>query len=133
MTTPFANLEKKLSSSIDRMYAENTRIIRKTKGEIFSSVADGSRPPVDVVGVIDINPMTIVAQDQGQYDGFQPSFAANRIHVSYKYGVFADKDEWPRQDDRIVALDRTGTPTYRVTRDAEDDGIGRVLCICVPE
>ncbi|WP_420408693.1 hypothetical protein [Hoeflea sp.] len=133
MTTPFADLEILVSDAVDSLMAEPTRIIRKKRGEIFAGTADGARATVDVVGVVDLNPLTVVAQDQGQYDGFQPTLAANKVHVSYKHGVFASRDAWPKQDDRIVALVRAGPPTYRVTKDAEDDGIGRVLCICVPE
>ncbi|RWM29408.1 hypothetical protein [Mesorhizobium sp.] len=133
MTTPFAELEKQVSAEIDAHHGELTRVVRKASGQYFSRVADGGRANVDIIGVLDFNPVMARPKDQGQYDGFQPGVAGDRIHVSYTASRFADRAAWPADGDEIWLLDpvRLGAK-LRVTR-TDPDGLGRIVCICVPE
>ncbi|TIS37509.1 hypothetical protein [Mesorhizobium sp.] len=132
MSTPFADLETLVSAEVDALMGEPTRVVRKVPGQYFSRSADGSRADVDVIGVVDYNPVMARPKDQGQYDGFQPGVAGDRIHVSYTDSRFADRAAWPADGDEIWLLDpaRLGVK-LRVTR-ADADELGRVVCICVP-
>ncbi|WP_378952078.1 hypothetical protein [Mesorhizobium sp. ANAO-SY3R2] len=133
MISEFADLEKLVSEAVDDVMGEPTRIVRKVKGEFLSRSADGSRAPLDVDGVVDFNPVLAKPMDMGQYDGYQPTTAADRIHVSYSEQVFADgKSAWPKDQDEIhlLAPERAGQ-ALRVTR-VDPDGLGRLVCVCVP-
>jgi hypothetical protein len=131
MTTPFAELEKIASDTIDDHMGEPTRIVRKVAGQYFSRSADGSRPPLEVVGIVDFNPVVARPKDQGQYDGYQPELSGDRIIVSYATTRFASRTDWPAKDDEIELLDpdRAGMK-LRVTR-PDPDGLGRLVCACV--
>lgn len=130
MTTLFADLEALVSNAVDRFHGEETVILRQQKGQYFAGTADSSRPETTVVGVIDKNPVTAKPQDEGTYDGFQPTVGADRYHVSYDKRLFASRAEWPAQGDFIQPVDNASIPKLKVTRAPEDDGIGRILCIC---
>lgn len=129
--TVFSELEEDLSVELDVMYAERTQILRQTKGEYFASSVAAPDPADLVVGIIDLNPLVVTVQDQSQYDGMQPLLAGIKVHISYDLSVFADRSAWPVQNDLIKALDMEGQPEYKITR-AEPDGVGRILCVCVP-
>lgn len=130
MTTLFADLEALVSSAVDRFHGERTMIIRQQKGQYFAGTADSSRPGIEKVGVIDKNPVLAKPQDEGTYDGFSPSVGADRYHVSYDKRLFATRQEWPAQGDFIEPVNNSSVPKLKVTRPPEDDGIGRILCIC---
>lgn len=132
MTTPFADLEKLVSVEVDALMGELTRVVRKVSGQYFSRSADGGRADIDVIGVVDYNPIMARPKDQGQYDGFQPGLAADKIHVSYTDSRFASRDAWPVDGDEIWLLDPTRSGVkLRVTR-SDPDELGRIVCICVP-
>jgi len=129
MTTLFADLEALVSSAVDHFHGERTVIIRQQKGQYFAGSADSSRPPLEKVGVIDKNPVTAAPQDQGAYDGFQPTVGADRYHVSYDKRRFAGRAEGPVQGDFSQPLANASIPKLKVTKPPEDDGSGRILCI----
>lgn len=130
MISLFAELESMVSEAIDGVYGEPTRIDRFKKGDVFAASADGSRPSKTVIGIVDFNPVTVTTKDEGSYDGFQPNIAADRIHVSYDLSLFQDATEWPAALDVITLTERTGMPKLKLVKPPEDDGIGRILCIC---
>ncbi len=129
MAAPFAILETLVSAEVDAMYGEGTRIHPMAAGRV-SRIADGAREAFNAVGVVDFNPILAKPQDMGQYDGYQPTVAADRIHVSYSEPAIAGGDV--RQDDEIELLSahRNGQ-RLRITR-IDPDGLGRRVCVCVP-
>lgn len=129
MASLFSRLEEKVSEAVDYVYAEGTRITPMVRGEVFASAESGDA--IEVPGVIDINPMTIRVQDQSGFDGFMPSFAGEKVHVSYDLSRFQNSAMVPKQDWHITAIERPGMPKYRVTR-VDPDGIGRIVCVCEP-
>ncbi len=130
--TLFADLETLVSAEVDALMAEATRIERKVAGQYFARSADAERPPLEVAGVVDYNPVIARPKDMGQYDGYQPSLAGDRIHVSYTAALFPSRGLWPADGDEIHLLDpkRNGV-RLRVTR-TDPDELGRIVCICVP-
>ncbi len=133
MPSLFAELEALASSAVDTVMGELTRIDPQGKGDVFAGSADGTRPVIDdIVGIVDLSPIVVTAQDEGTYDGFQPQLAGDRIHVSYAESSFPNAAAWPKKGDFIIAKERSGMPKYRLTRDPDRDGIGRFICVCVP-
>ncbi len=130
MTSLFADIETLVSNAVDGVYGEQARILRQSKNQYFAGSADSSRPTTLVTAVFDKNPVLARPQDEGNYDGFQPQVGADRYHVSINKRLFADKSLWPAQGDRIEAVNNPSIPMLRVTRPPEDDGIGRIVCIC---
>lgn len=130
MTSLFAELEELVSSAIDDLHGEATQIIRKKKGQYLADSADSSRPSKTLIGVIDKNPVTAKPQDEGTYDGFNPTIGADRYHVSYNKRLFASRAEWPEQGDVIQPVNNPSIPALKVVKAPEDDGIGRIVCIC---
>ena len=130
MTSLFADLEELVSSAVDRFHGETTVIVRQQKGQYLARSADSSRPYLEVDGVVDRNPVTAKPQDEGAYDGFQPSIGGDRFHVSYNKRLFASRDEWPAQGDHIEIPSNPSIPPLKVVKTPEDDGIGRIVCIC---
>lgn len=128
----FADLETLVSTEVDAHMGEPTRIVRKVAGQYFSRSADVERAKIDAVGVVDFNPIMARPKDMGQYDGYQPELAADRIHVSYAVTAFRCREEWPAGNDDIVLLDpsRQGR-RIRITR-VDPDELGRLVCVCVP-
>lgn len=133
MPSLFAELETLASAAVDTVMGELIRVEPQTKGDVFSGSADGTRPVLDdIVGIVDINPVTVSAQDEGTYDGFQPQLAGDRIHVSFAESSFQSAASWPKQGDILVAKERSGMPKFRLNHPPQRDGIGRFVCICVP-
>lgn len=133
MPSLFAGLETLASASIDTVMGELIRVEPQAKGDVFAGSADSTRPVLDdVVGIVDINPVTVTAQDEGTYDGFQPQLAGDRTHVSFAESSFLSAASWPKQGDILVAKERSGMPKFRLTHPPQRDGIGRFVCICVP-
>jgi hypothetical protein len=132
MPSLFAELETLVSSAVDTVMGERTRIEPQRRGEVFGSSADNSRPILEVVGVVDFNPVAVTAQDEGTYDGFQPQLAGDKIHVSYALSSFPNAAAYPKAGDVIIAVERPGMPKFRLTRDPDHDGVGRMICVCVP-
>lgn len=133
MPSLFAELETLVSDAVDTVMGELIRVEPQTKGEVFAGSADPDRPVVDdVVGIVDINPVTVTAQDEGTYDGFQPQLAGERVHISFAESAFSSAAAWPKQGDLLVAKERSGMPKYRLNHPPQRDGIGRFVCICVP-
>ena len=130
MSSIFSALEKRVSEAVDQLFAERTLIYRQDAGKFFASAENTSEPTIEVVGIIDFNPVAVVAQDRGQYDGFQPVVEGSRIHVSYELDKFPSMDYWPQQNSIIVAPDRPGQPKFKISR-VDPDGIGRVICVCL--
>ncbi len=126
MPSLFSELEVLVSNAIDTVYGEPTRIYRQQKSEFFGS-EEGDF--FDVIGIVDVNPVTVVAQDEGAYDGMQPQLAGERYHVSYDLSLFPTPSQQPVQDSIIVAPTRSDVPKLRVTR-VDPDGIGRIVCVC---
>ncbi len=133
MSSIFAALEEMVSEVIDDVYAERTNIVRQEAGTIFSSAASSTRQPIEMIGIVDFNPVLATPVDRGQYDGFQPTIAGTRVHVSYDISKFASVEDLPREKDIILFPDRAGGKEYRITRPPEHDGLGRIVCICVPQ
>lgn len=129
MPSKFADLfEPLVSAAIDDIYGEPTRIFRMVKNQIFAASASGDAP-IDVIGVIDVNPVTVTAQDEGSYDGMQPQLAGEKYHVSYDLSLFTVPGTQPVQGSEIEATTRSEIPRLRVTR-VDPDGIGRIVCVC---
>ena len=129
MSSPFADLESRLSNAVDAVFSESTRIDRYKRGGLLENPVDGDRPSVTVKGIVDFNPVVVNAIDRGAYDGFQPSLAGEKIHVSYDLSAF-DAGQEPKEKDVIVLLARPEQPTLSITR-TEADGLGRIVCFCV--
>lgn len=132
MPSLFAELETLASSAVDTVMGELVRIEPMKKGDVFASSADGTRQQVTVTAVVDFNPVAVTVQDEGSYDGFQPQLAGDRIHVSIALSSFPSTSQWPQANDVITLLERSGTPKIRLTRAPDHDGIGRMVCPCVP-
>ena len=131
MASLFSRLEQKTSAAVDRVYGEETRIVPMTRGAVFASKENSDAQVITVLGVIDINPVAIRVQDQSGFDGLMPSFAGEKIHVSYDLSRFQNAADVPQKDWLIVASERAEMPKYRVTR-VDPDGIGRIVCVCEP-
>lgn len=129
MTTLFARMETAVSAAVDAVHGERTRIVPRGRGEFVRGGQDPSRVVREIMGVIDFNPITIRAREQSEYDGYRPELDGEKVHVSYTASRLGS--DIPRKDDMIEALDRPGAPKFQIIT-AEPDGLGRVLCRCVP-
>lgn len=129
MPTLFAQMETAVSAAVDHLHMERTRITPRVQGEFVRGGQDPARAVREVMGVIDFNPVTIRAREQSEYDGYRPELDGEKVHVSYTASRLGAN--LPRQGDLIEALDRAGSPKFQITI-VEHDGLGRVLCRCVP-
>jgi len=129
----FSELERLVSDAINTTMGDPTRILRRKKGEYLAGSEDTSLPPIDVIGVFDFNPVIATVQDKSQYDGFQPSIAAGKVHVSYDIHLFPSPAHYPRQNDEIVATLPAphGAVRLRISR-VDPDYLGRLICVCEP-
>jgi len=132
MPSRFAEAEQMVSDAIDVEMGERTRITPMAKSEYLAASADSDRNPVFVTGIPDFTPKVAQVQDKSTYDGMLPNMSGDNIHVSYDITKLEAQRYRPKHNDIITLLDRPGQPQFRVTREPEDDGIGRVICICVP-
>jgi len=124
----FAALERRVTNAIDGLYGELTRVVPRAAGQYTSGAADATRTPVEVVGIADFNPISLIAQDTGKYDGIRPAVEGDKIHVSYDMDQFPN---WrPRQNDHIWLIARTPVIKLTVTR-LDPDELGRAVCVCV--
>ena len=128
MPTQFANVERLVSAAVDRVHGETTLISPRKSGEFTRGAADPDRQSQTVIGVIDLNPVTVRAREKSEYDGYRPELDGEKVHVSYTATRLASM---PRKGDQITAVDQPGQPKFQIVS-VEDDGLGRVLCRCVP-
>lgn len=131
MPTLFARMETAVSAAVDAVHGELTRITPMVVGEFVRGGPDPNRVVREVLGVIDFNPVTIRAREQSEYDGYRPELDGEKVHVSYTVSRLGTPVEMPRKGDVIEALDLPGVPKFQITI-VEADGLGRVLCRCVP-
>ena len=125
----FAELEALVSAEVDAVYGEPTRVEPrvKTTGRYSARIADETRSPLSVTGVVDFDPITLISQDTGKYDGMRPAISGEKIHVSYTRSVFPS---WvPQQGDLIVLVDRSTQDLLRISR-VDEDRLGRLICVC---
>lgn len=128
MSTPFDEYEAIVSEAIDETYAGRLLVISRSGGKF---VAGAETAGVEYLGIVDFNPVTLKPQDMGQYDGFQPNVAGERVDVSFDTGVIGPKSGWPKKGDHIKCLDVDGQPLLQVSH-GEADGVGRVVFYCTP-
>jgi hypothetical protein len=126
MASVFAGLESLVSEEIDALYGEPTRIDPKAKtSKYLAGSADNTRASQTVTGIVDFDPVTLISQDVGKYDGARPAIAGEKIHISYDLGTL----QWvPKTGDVIVLIDREDEPLL-ISR-TDPDGLGRVVCVC---
>lgn len=127
----FDEIETLVSEAIDEVYGDEIVIIRTERGEFFTrSQADSDHV---VTGIIDLNPMVIQVQDKSQYDGFQPDVSGQKVHVSIDLDEFSSKADYPDQHDILKVNDGPRKGSYKISAKPQNDGAGRILCVCVPE
>lgn len=126
MASYFAELERLVTDAVDDVFGERTKFTPKVQGRYLTVSKDESQPCLELIGVVDFNPVTALAQDKGKFDGMRPSVSADRIHVSYDEALFPDA--LPKEGDEIELLARSGE-RLRVSR-CDPDGLGRLICVC---
>jgi hypothetical protein len=128
MASFFAELERMVSAEVDTVFGEKTKLCPKVRGRYFANVPDGERSARILTGIVDFNPVALIAQDTGKYDGMRPAVAGDKIHVSYDAALFANG--LPEDGDEIELLEteRNGE-RLRISR-CDPDGLGRVVCVC---
>lgn len=133
MFSRFAAIERRVSSAIDTIYAEPAEIVYMTKasGDFGGKVVDISKPAFLTKGIADFNPVAADILDAGQYDGFQPAIAGEKIHVSFDAAKLT-ASTLPREGDVIRLTSRLPIPALLINRPPEPDGLGRWVCICGP-
>lgn len=127
----FDEIESLASDAIDCTYGDEILIIRTQRGEFFtdSEVNDA----YVIVGIVDLNPMVIQVQDKSQYDGFQPDVSGQKVHVSIDLDEFSSKEDHPDQHDILKVKNGPRKGSYKISARPQNDGAGRILCVCVPE
>jgi len=133
MTSWFSDIEARVSDVEDTIYGEAVRIVPMgaSAGYYGAPAQDDGRDEKDVTAIVDFNPVALTVTDEGQFDGFQPTMTADKVHVSFKATAFTS-DERPRIGDVILLVGRSPQIELKIVRDPEDDGIGRFICVCVP-
>lgn len=127
MHSLFAELEREASSEVDGVFGERIRLDPIGAGKYLAGSADGERTAYTVAGVADFDPVTLIAQDSGKYDGLRPAVSGEKIHVSFDEAVFTD---WtPRPKDHLVLIDRPTQYVLSVTR-MDPDRLGRLVAVC---
>lgn len=128
MPSPFAELDRITSDAVDDTMAEMTRIEPRAQGGMFSGSADEDRAVIEVAGVVDFAPVTLITKDTAKYDGARPAISGDKLHVSYGRRHFTT---WsPRVGDIIVLIERDDE-NMRITR-IDHDGLARFVCVCEP-
>lgn len=151
MPSLFAELESRVSNAIDGLHGEETRIVRSQKGEFFAGSANGAQ--ADVIGIVDVNPITIKAQDEGNFDGLQATIPGEKYHVSYDLTKLAPWNFRPQPGDRIYYITKdervsllpikgltlaqviangayAGFLASLLIKRVDPDGMGRIVCVC---
>lgn len=118
------------SDAVDSTMAEMTRIEPRAAGGMFSGSADTDRAQIEVMGVIDFAPVTVMVKDTAKYDGARPFVSGDKMHASFDRRNFPT---WtPRVGDVIVCIDRPSRERMKITR-VDGDGLARIVCVCEPE
>jgi hypothetical protein len=131
MPSIFADLERLATGAIDDVYGETVRVtgMKPGAGDYGGEAEDDGRPSFDVTAIPDFNPVAATVTDEGQFDGRQPFVAAERVHVSIDAAVL----NWmPRKHDKISLISRSPVEHFVLSREPDEDGLGRIVCVCVP-
>jgi hypothetical protein len=131
MSSAFADIERLVSEVVDDVYGETVRItgMKPGAGDYGAQAEDNGRPFFDVTAIVDFNPVAVAVTDEGQFDGQQPFVAAQKAHVSIDTALL----DWaPRRGDKISLTSRSPVEHFILHREPDEDGLGRIVCVCVP-
>lgn len=123
----FRELESRVSVAIDAMYGDEITIFPRTKGKYSGRQVTGEG--LTVVGIVDVNPITVRIQDENAYDGFSPTIPGEKAHVSFDLSLFASPLLYPEAGD-LLMTPVEGFERLEISGDPLPDGLGRIVCLC---
>jgi len=111
-------------SELDRVFAENVRIVPMRAGGYAAGVADPDRAARQVLAIITETPgrMRTVENSVGR-DFDRTVVTADTVASIDRERLGA---EWPKVGDLVIAVDRPQNPTFEIAA-VESDGLARVL------
>jgi len=128
--TAFAAIDAIAATAVDATFGELVRILPMRSGKYSAGGADPDRQERDLYAIL--------TEDHGlqRTDGdriggnFGVNLEAGPIRVSLPKTSFSSRADWPREKDRIQALDRDGQPIYEIARDPLPDNASRLVLHC---
>jgi len=126
MTSRFATMQRRVSAACDRVYGEQTLIIRPTVASGYVVSVPGEGEIIGpLVGIVDDETASAHMQGARSNKHDRADVAADRIEVSYDASMLDALGVALQQADTIQLLDRAGEPCCRIVS-VEDDGMGRI-------
>ncbi|HSI42120.1 MAG TPA: hypothetical protein VLA00_16370 [Xanthobacteraceae bacterium] len=120
----FANYERLASRAVDRVFGEAVRVDPQAGGRFTRGSLDPDRASFSAVAAVDFNPVIVTTR---RHEEASAELTGDRAHASFGAPSLPVQ---LRPGDRIVLLERDELAL--IIRVVEPDGLGRVLCRCVP-
>lgn len=117
------------ATALDKAFGERLEIRRAAAGEFMKLPAVASNPPAILVGILDIP--TEIIRLKGDSDGAKSDLVAERPTAEFRQQLFSDLLPAPAKGDEIIAIERDGSPHYRVL-DIKPDGVSHIVCQLAP-
>jgi len=114
---------------LDKRFGEVLELRRAVEGEFTRGAAVASDPPIIVVGILDVP--TDVFRANGPLDAAKSELLMERPVADFAASLFSGILSPPQEGDEIVAVNRAGSPRYRVL-DTKPDGVSRIVCQLAP-
>jgi hypothetical protein len=109
---------------LDRVFAETIRLVPMHAGGYAAGIPDPDRAGRQVLAIITEAPQRMRTVDNSVGRDFDRTLVMADTTASIDQARLGT--EWPKVGDLVVAVDRSGEPTFEITA-VESDGLARVL------
>ncbi|WP_342361401.1 hypothetical protein [Terrarubrum flagellatum] len=133
--TLFDDLERKVSSAVERVWGEDIRVRPVVVGRFIAREAGALAKPYIIKGAIDLHPQIVRARSTGRIDGDMPDMSVDAAHVVFRYAALGDgRKLTPSKGDKLETASPLRKPCLKFeVVDVQDDGGGQVVCVCTRE
>jgi hypothetical protein len=127
----WARLDALAGRASDRLFGERVRIEPQAAGRVVIGGPDPDRPAFEIRATLDVTEHADHARGEGSRNGSRQDVNVQEIALLIEAGSIVVPNALPKAGDRVVALDRPGSPEFKVATPAVQNG-GRFLFMLVP-
>lgn len=113
---------------LDDFYGEQLQIVPWIVGDVLAGGPDPSQPAFIVVGILDAPTRVERVEGAAGVIGARSDVTACAPQVDFAESVFGPAAPQPLENWRITAIERDGSPTFRIIGLPRPDGVGRLVC-----
>lgn len=126
----WARLDALAGRASSRLFSERVKILPQQVSRVVVGGADPVRPAFDVMATLDVTEHSDHVHGDRSQAGNRQDFIVAEASLLIEAGEFNAVCQAPKVGDRVVAIDRPGSPEFKITTPAAQNG-GRHLFMMV--